>query len=112
MPWQRTKSSGYLASRLVVIVLPVIHESYVTSPLMEEKISFQNCRGDTLSGTLHRPQEQSGRGTVILCHGMDSNKNSEKLVRLGRALAERGILALRFDFAYVGESSGKFEDIT
>src|SRR6266480_6719714 len=80
--------------------------------MMEEKISFQNCRGDTLSGTLHRPQEQSGRGAVILCHGMDSNKNSEKLVRLGRALAERGILALRFDFAYVGESSGKFQDIT
>jgi alpha-beta hydrolase superfamily lysophospholipase len=80
--------------------------------MMEEKISFQNCRGETLSGTLHRPKEQSGRGAVILCHGMDSNKNSEKLARLGRALAERGILALRFDFAYVGESSGKFQDIT
>lgn len=43
---------------------------------------------------------------------MESNKNSEKLVDLGTALAERGILALRFDFAYVGESDGKFEDIT
>src|SRR3990172_11281278 len=27
-------------------------------------------------------------------------------------LAQRGLLALRFDFSYVGESSGKFEDIT
>ncbi|MEA2659538.1 MAG: hypothetical protein QOF64_2134 [Candidatus Binatota bacterium] len=43
---------------------------------------------------------------------MESNKNSEKLVDLGTALAERGILALRFDFAYVGESDVKFEDIT
>jgi putative redox protein len=43
---------------------------------------------------------------------MESNKNSEKLVFLGEALASRGILALRFDFSYVGESSGKFEDIT
>ena len=43
---------------------------------------------------------------------MESNKNSEKLVDLGTALAERGILALRFDFAYVGESDGKFEDLT
>jgi putative redox protein len=43
---------------------------------------------------------------------MESNKNSEKLVDLGTALAERSILALRFDFAYVGESDGKFEDIT
>jgi putative redox protein len=43
---------------------------------------------------------------------MESNKNSEKLVDLGTALAEHGILALRFDFAYVGESDGRFEDIT
>ena len=31
---------------------------------------------------------------------------------MAQALAERGILALRFDFSYVGESSGKFADIT
>ncbi len=43
---------------------------------------------------------------------MESAKNSEKLIFLANALAERGILALRFDFRYVGESSGKFEDIT
>jgi pimeloyl-ACP methyl ester carboxylesterase len=80
--------------------------------MIEEKISFRNCHGDTLSGMLHLPQAPNGQGAVILCHGMDSNKNSEKLVYLGRTLAERGILTLRFDFAYVGESSGKFEDIT
>jgi putative redox protein len=43
---------------------------------------------------------------------MESNKESEKLVALGRALAAKGILALRFDFACAGESSGKFEEIT
>ena len=43
---------------------------------------------------------------------MESNKESGKLTTLGRKLAERGILALRFDFAYAGESSGKFEEIT
>ena len=49
---------------------------------------------------------------MILCHGMESNKNSDKLVLMSDALAGRGILTLRFDFAYAGESSGKFEDIT
>jgi alpha/beta superfamily hydrolase len=78
----------------------------------EEKINFVNSRGDTLSGVLHHPAERSGDGTVILCHGMESTKESDKLVFLSRALAQRGILTLRFDFAYVGESSGKFEDIT
>jgi len=81
--------------------------------MREEKITFENARGDTLSGVLHHPSTGlNPHGAVILCHGMDSNKNSEKLIFLGRNLAEAGVLALRFDFAYVGESSGKFEDIT
>jgi len=78
----------------------------------EERISFTNSRGDTLSGVLHHPAGRPANGAVILCHGMESNKNSDKLIELGRMLAQRGLLALRFDFAYVGESSGKFEDIT
>jgi uncharacterized protein len=80
--------------------------------LTQEKLFFQNCRGARLSGVLHHPKDNAQHGSVVLCHGMESNKNSEKLVDLGTALAERGILALRFDFAYVGESDGKFEDIT
>ena len=39
-------------------------------------------------------------------------KNSEKLIFSAKHWRERGIFALRFDFSYVGESSGKFEDIT
>jgi pimeloyl-ACP methyl ester carboxylesterase len=78
----------------------------------EEKITFENTRGETLSGVLHHPIGSNPQGAVILCHGMESNKNSEKLIYLGRKLAEANILALRFDFAYLGESSGRFEDIT
>jgi putative redox protein len=80
--------------------------------MKEEKIGFRNNRGDTLSGVLHHPPAIRPNGAAILCHGMESDKNSEKLIFLGRKLAESGVLALRFDFAYAGESSGKFEDIT
>lgn len=76
-----------------------------------EKLSFNNANGDTLSAVLHHPI-QSPAGAAILCHGMESAKNSEKLIFLAQSLAERGILALRFDFRYVGESSGQFADIT
>jgi alpha/beta superfamily hydrolase len=76
----------------------------------EERISVSNSpclptgrRGDTLVGMLHRPAENNPRAAAILCHGMESDKNSEKLIFLGRQLAQRGILALRFDFSYVGE---------
>jgi pimeloyl-ACP methyl ester carboxylesterase len=78
----------------------------------EEKITFTNSRGDKLSGVLHRPETNAPRGAVILCHGMESNKYSEKLVFLGRELAQRDILTLRFDFSCAGESDGRFEDIT
>jgi putative redox protein len=80
--------------------------------MKEERVSFINSRGETLSGVLHHPPQGTPGGAVILCHGMESNKDSDKLVYLSRALAERGIMALRFDFSYVGESSGRFEDIT
>jgi pimeloyl-ACP methyl ester carboxylesterase len=80
--------------------------------MREESISFKNSRGNSLSGVLHHPAAARPSGAVILCHGMESDKNSDKLVLLSQALAERGILALRFDFSYVGASSGRFEDIT
>jgi uncharacterized protein len=80
--------------------------------MFEEKVAFSTSSGKTLAGTLHHSLDEFRRGTVILCHGMDSNRNSEKLVHLGRVLARRGIVTLRFDFAYVGESSEKFADIT
>jgi predicted alpha/beta-hydrolase family hydrolase len=63
-----------------------------------ERISFHNSRGDTLVGVLHHPAGNNSAGAAILCHGMESHKNSEKLIFLGRELAQRGILALRFDF--------------
>lgn len=79
--------------------------------MREEKVSFVNLRGQTLDGVLHHPEAGTSRAGVILCHGMESNKESDKLVLLSRDLARHGLLALRFDFAYAGES-GKFEAIT
>lgn len=78
----------------------------------EEKVSFLNARGDRLSGILHIPAEAGIRPSVILCHGMESNKDSEKLTSLSRSLSKRGLLAFRFDFFCAGESSGQFEQIT
>ena len=80
--------------------------------MLEEKVSFSFNGAKNIVGILHHPAGESPRGAIILCHGMDSSKNSEKLISLSRGLAARGLLTLRFDFAYVGESSEKFEDIT
>ena len=79
--------------------------------MREENVSFVNRRAQALSGVLHHPAAGIPRGGVILCHGMESNKESDKLVLLSQELAQRGLLALRFDFACAG-AAGKFEEIT
>ena len=79
--------------------------------MREEKVSFVNRRGQTLDGILHHPEAVTPRAGVILCHGMGSNKESDKLTLLSQELAQRRLLVLRFDFAYAGRS-GKFEEIT
>jgi pimeloyl-ACP methyl ester carboxylesterase len=79
--------------------------------MTEEKVFFANRRGQTLNGVLHHPQAGALRAGVILCHGMESNKESDKLVWLSRELARHGLLALRFDFACAGQN-GNFEEIT
>jgi pimeloyl-ACP methyl ester carboxylesterase len=77
----------------------------------EERVAFFNRRGQRLCGIAHRPDE-APKAAAVLCHGMGSSKESEKFILLGRDLADRGVLALRFDFAGSGESEGKFEEVT
>lgn len=77
-----------------------------------ERVCFSNDRGETIEGMLHYSASGDLSKGAILCHGMESDKESEKIVALSQALAERGIAVLRFDFSYVGESSGRFEEIT
>ena len=57
--------------------------------MREERVSFTNSRGEILIGILHQPLNGITHGGVILCHGMESNKESQKLVSLSRALAQR-----------------------
>src|SRR5262245_19157673 len=80
--------------------------------MAEQKVSFANCRGQILSGVLHRPSNNHASCGVILCHGMESNKESEKLIALAGRLSAKGFLTLRFDFACANKESGKFEDLT
>jgi pimeloyl-ACP methyl ester carboxylesterase len=77
----------------------------------EERVTLYNTREQKLAGILHHPAVQP-KAAVILCHGMESSKESEKIVTLSRQLAEKGILALRFDFSGSGESEGKFAEMT
>ena len=72
-------------------------------------------RGVAARGLLHVPRRRhAGRRArvMVLCHGMESTKEGTKHQALAARLAALGYLCLRFDFSYVGESEGRFEDLT
>lgn len=79
---------------------------------MERQVTFGNGRGERLAGVLHLPPDEGGSLGVILCHGMESSKESLKLIHLGESLSRAGYTVLRFDFTGAGESTGEFESIT
>ncbi len=79
---------------------------------MERQVTFRNGRGERLAGALHLPPGEAGPQGVILCHGMESSKESLKLLHLGESLSRAGYTVLRFDFTGAGESTGDFESIT
>src|SRR4029077_20400807 len=66
-------------------------EPTIFSKMSEEKVCFANLRGQTLNGVVHHPEAGIPRGGIILCHGMESNKESDKLVLLSRELAQRNL---------------------
>jgi dipeptidyl aminopeptidase/acylaminoacyl peptidase len=80
-----------------------------------ERVTMTSRRGARLAGVLHLPAgvvELARHPVVVLCHGMESTKEGTKHQALAARLTARGYVALRFDFSYVGESEGRFEDIT
>ena len=77
---------------------------------MEEKVFFENSKGNKLCGLLSNPTENTNCPIVVLCHGLDSGKDSVTNVRLNEVLSSRGIASFRFDFFAHGESEGKIED--
>ena len=72
-------------------------------------------RGVRLAGLLHLPAgapRSPAAPAVVLCHGMESTKEGTKHQALAARLTALGYVCLRFDFSYVGESGGAFEDLT
>lgn len=83
-----------------------------SAPALERRVTFENARGERLAGVLHSPEQGALSAGAVLCHGMESNRNSPKIVAMSRALAHGGLAALRFDFAGSGDSAGTFAEIS
>jgi putative redox protein len=99
------------AARMVSIALAMSQRNDATI----ESVTMTSRRGVRLAGLLHLPPGTStpaGRPAIVLCHGMESTKEGTKHQALAARLTALGYVCLRFDFSYVGESEGRFEDLT
>lgn len=72
-----------------------------------KKVSFTGALGETLDARLELPLGPP-RAYAIFAHCFSCSKNILAASRISRALAERGIAVLRFDFTGLGASEGDF----
>jgi len=76
-----------------------------------ETVTFVGGGGQELAGRIERPAG-TPRAWAIFAHCFTCSKDSVAAVRVSRALTAHGFGVLRFDFAGIGASGGKFEHTT
>jgi pimeloyl-ACP methyl ester carboxylesterase len=88
-----------------------INTSDVGEAVTGERVEFASRGGGLLVGDLHRIGKASGP-MLLLCHGMESTRQGTKQQAIVERFLPLGFSVFRFDFSFVGESDGRFEDMT
>ena len=80
---------------------------------MERTVTIDS-NGLSLFGIIHTPETNSPGPAVLMLHGLGGTHIESHLIytKAARALASRGITALRFDFRGSGNSQGDFMNTT
>ncbi len=76
-------------------------------PFTSERFDFTGHDGSRLAARLERPIADP-QGFALFAHCFSCSKDVLAASRIARALAERGIAVLRFDFTGLGNSQGDF----
>jgi putative redox protein len=74
---------------------------------MEQSIYFYNQQGEKLVGTIHLTKRSAGCG-VVFGHCFTCSRHTRIIRQICKELAEKDVLALRFDFSGNGQSEGEF----
>ena len=74
---------------------------------MEQPIYFYNQQGEKIAGTFHLPKRFAGCG-VVFGHCFTCSRHTRIIRQICSELAEKDVLALRFDFSGNGQSEGEF----
>ena len=74
---------------------------------MEQPTYFYNQQGEKIVGTFHLPKRFAGCG-VVFGHCFTCSRHTRIIRQICSELAEKDVLALRFDFSGNGQSEGEF----
>ncbi len=77
--------------------------------IQSQRVTFPGAFGHQLAARLDR-SEEAPRACALFAHCFTCSKDLKATARISRALVERGIAVLRFDFTGLGESEGDFAD--
>lgn len=69
------------------------------------------CDGLEIHGRIHLPVKHPAPA-IICSHGLFSDKDGSKFVRLTQHLADKGFVAVRYDHRGCGQSQGRLSDTT
>jgi esterase/lipase len=77
--------------------------------MMFEKVKFTSLANNELAARLELPEGEP-KAYALFAHCFTCNKNLSAVKNIGRALTDKGIAVLRFDFTGLGESEGEFSN--
>lgn len=101
-----------MVSRVDMSAQPAAPKLPQSAPFVScERVEFPSRRGTLLVGEIHRIGAGSGRW-LVLCHGMESTRGGTKQTAIVGRFVPAGYNVLRFDFSFVGDSEGDYEDLT
>ncbi len=78
--------------------------------MRSKKVFFTNQAGDRLAALLDMPVDNRPTSYAIIAHCFTCTKNIKAIHYISRALTQRHIAVLRFDFTGLGESGGDFSE--
>ncbi len=73
------------------------------------RLTFQNADGQQLAAKLEAPEGEAS-AYALFAHCFTCSKDLQVVRRISRALTDRGIAVLSFDFTGLGQSEGDFKD--
>lgn len=75
-------------------------------------VSFPSIAGYQLAGRLDTPDAGEPIACAVFAHCFTCSKDIKSINWISKALAERGVAVLRFDFTGLGNSEGRFSETT